>query len=398
MRATPQHHLPAVTNLSLWLALIVASILLVPAAAGDNVPSKDRQAESFPYRAALVIEPETGTVLYQKNAHLKLPTASMIKMLTLLTVVEQIEKGAIDWSTPYKVSREVALVEGSQVYLKQGEVFPVSELVAATMIKSANDAAAALAEAVSGSQDEFVELMRDRARRLGVDASEVYTPHGLPKQETGKKNDRLSPHDLAKLGAAILAEPELAELAKTRLRPFRHGEFQLYNSNHLLRKYDGAIGIKTGYHRGSDFCVTAAAERDGMKLIAVVVGAERKWDSFNGAAALFDQAYDRFRLIRPVRQGEVVRPQALLADGRTVPVEAGRDVVQVVPRHQRNQIDVAVVSDCEANACSTGQELGTIVVRNNGEIIGQVPALAAHDAAAPSFWGKLTRWFWDLWA
>src|SRR6185436_15970667 len=141
--------------------------------------------------------------------------------------------------------------------LEAGEVFTVRDLVTAMMVKSANDAAAALAEGIAGSREAYVQRMRDKARALGLADTEVYTPHGLPTSDTGVPEDRSSPMDLARMGAEVLRYPELRLLVSTRLAPFRHGEFELFNPNRLLGRYAFATGIKTGYHVGADFCRTA---------------------------------------------------------------------------------------------------------------------------------------------
>lgn len=153
------------------------------------------------YRAAIVVEPTTGTVLFAHDPHLQLPTASMIKMLNALVAMDAIERGEVTWDTPVRTSREAALVEGSQVYLEEGEVVTVRDLVTAMMVKSANDAAAALAEGVAGSQEAYVARMRAKARGLGLHDTEVFTPHGLPTSDTGLPEDRSSPWDLARMGA-----------------------------------------------------------------------------------------------------------------------------------------------------------------------------------------------------
>ncbi|HXT20501.1 MAG TPA: D-alanyl-D-alanine carboxypeptidase family protein, partial [Thermoanaerobaculia bacterium] len=262
------------------------------------------------YRAAVVIEPTTWTVLYARDPHLQLPTASMIKMLNALVAMDAIGRGEVTWDTPVRVSREAALVEGSQVYLEAGEVFTVRDLVTAMMVKSANDAAAALAEGIAGSREAYVQRMRDKARALGLADTEVYTPHGLPTSDTGVPEDRSSPMDLARMGAEVLRYPELRLLVSTRLAPFRHGEFELFNPNRLLGRYAFATGIKTGYHVGADFCVTASARRDGMELIAVVMGSPHRLDRFDSAEALLEDAFDTYQLLVPVRAGEVLVQRA----------------------------------------------------------------------------------------
>lgn len=160
---------------------LLALCLAVPLAAQTATPSAD------PYTAAIVIEPTTNTVIYEKNADQPYPTASMIKMMTLLVVMDHIKDGSLTLDTPVTTSAKASKMGGSQVYLKQGEVFPVRDLIAATMVHSANDAAQALAEQVGGTDDAFVELMRDKAKELGLKNYDINSPHGLPAEEGGDK-------------------------------------------------------------------------------------------------------------------------------------------------------------------------------------------------------------------
>ncbi|HVS03557.1 MAG TPA: D-alanyl-D-alanine carboxypeptidase family protein [Thermoanaerobaculia bacterium] len=338
-----------------------------------------------------MVEPHTMTVLHEKNAHRMLPTASMVKMMTALVVLDAVEDGDLRWDTRVWVSPEVERVRGSSVYLQQGEVFTVRELLDAMVIKSANDAAAALAEAAAGSQDAFVERMRTKARSLGLEHSELHTPHGLPRKETGKPEDRMCPYDLARVGAEVLRHPELMRRAGTALAPPMRGrEFHLYNSNHLLRRYDHATGIKTGYHTGSAFCLTASAHKDGMDLVAVVMGAERKFDSFDGARALLEEAFERYRLLAPLAEGERLRQLAQVRSGavRWVPVMAADDVRWVAPRNGSVRLETQLVSHGVQAPVRAGQLVATVLVWENGQLRAKVPAVAMHAVDPPSRWQR----------
>jgi len=336
-------------------------------------------AAEVSYRAAIVVEPTTGTVLYERDAHAQLPTASMIKMLNALTVMDAIDHGQISWDTPVEVSREVALVEGSQVYLKDGEVFTVRQLMTAMLVKSANDAASALAEGTAGSIPAFVERMRAKARAMGLHDTEVFTPNGLPTSDTHQPEDRSSPADLARMGAAVLAYPDLRLLVSTRLAPFRDGEMQLFNPDRLLGRYAFATGIKTGYHEGAGFCVTSSARRDGMELIAVVMGAPHRMDRFDSAEALLEDAFAKYRLAVPVSEGELLGQQAAVLGGeeRTVDARAGADYRVVVRRDQPIQLTRVVALDRQPAPVRAGDRIGRVLVRMGDKVIAEVPAVAA---------------------
>ncbi len=349
------------------------------------------------YRAALVVEPSTWTVLYSRDPHIQLPTASMIKMLNALVAMDAIERGEVTWDTPIRATRESALVEGSQVYLEEGEVFAVRDLMKAMLVKSANDAADALAVGIGGSREAYVQRMRDKARALGLADTLVYTPHGLPTSDTGLPEDRSSPADLAHMGAEVLRYPELRVLVSTRLAPFRHGEFELFNPNRLLGRYAYATGIKTGYHVGADFCLTASARRDGMELIAVVMGAPQRNDRFSAAEELLEDAFNHYQLLVPVRAGEVLGQRAPVWGGTdpTVAVRAAADARFVVRRGSALQLQRLVDLDRQPAPVEKGEAVGRVVLRLGDRVVAQVPAVAAAEVPEASPWQLFRHRMWS---
>ncbi|HEX2163582.1 MAG TPA: D-alanyl-D-alanine carboxypeptidase family protein, partial [Thermoanaerobaculia bacterium] len=345
-------------------------------------------------RAELVVDAYTLEPLHERNAGRLLPTASMIKMLTGLVAADAVAKGEVDWDTPYTVSHEAALVGGSQVYLEEGETFTLEELLRATMIESANDAAFAVAELVAGSEEAFVGRMRAKARDLGLEGFRIYSPNGLPNEETASRDDRLTARQLATIGQAVLAEPQLAEYAQTPLSWFRDHTFQLFSFNYLLRRYEPAMGIKTGYHRRADFNVTAAAEQDGARLIAVLMGCERKGQLFGRAEELFEASFDRYRPVTVVSRGERLEA-AVSVDGAAaaVPVVAARAVHLALPRGVTVPIDLLVVPDGAQAPVAAGEPVGRIVVRQGERVIGETPALAAEAVAEVPWWQRMWNRF-----
>ena len=376
-------------RLSFCLCLVAILAAHLPA---DLAPA----ARAQQYRAAFVYEPVTGTVLYSQNGDRAYPTASMVKMMTLLTVADHVARGDLSWDDEVVVSARASLVGGSQVYLKEGETFTLHELAMATLIHSGNDAAYLLAEtAGDGSVDAFVADMNRLADRLELTNSRFYTPHGLPPEKPGQHDDVMSPRDLAVVGAEILAHPVLSELVQTSTAPFRDGEFQLYNSNHLLREWDEAIGIKTGWTSTADFCLTAAARRGETTLLAVVVGAERKRDSFDGARELLEKYLDRYELVRLVEAGERLERPAAVLDGaeQAVPVVAADGAALLVRRGTEPPVEAVVVSHLPKAPVERGELVGEVVFRNvqSGALVARVGAIAARGTGAPSWWQRLWR-------
>src|SRR5437762_1414259 len=177
------------------------------------------------YSAAMVVEPTTKRILFEENAHIPLPTASIAKMMTLLIAMEQIQEGQLKLDTPVTISARASKMGGSQIYAKEGQVFPLQTLIAATMVQSANDAAEAIAEKVAGSAEAFADMMNDKAKQMGLKESTFYDPHGLPNSQDPKRIDTMSAYDLAMTGIEVMKYPLLRDYAKTATLPFANGTF-----------------------------------------------------------------------------------------------------------------------------------------------------------------------------
>lgn len=354
--------------------LLLLALLLPPVALAQAPP---------PYTAALVVDPVTDEVLFEHNADRPEPVASMTKMMTLLVVLDAIEAGELRWDTEVEASAAASALGGSQVYLAHREVFPVRDLVAATMVHSANDAALALAEAVAGDEDSFVERMNAKAEALGLQHSRFRSAHGLP-QDDGI-DDVMSVRDLAVVGWEVMQDPTLRELAGTKTMPFRDGEFTLYNPSHLLRNYDKTTGIKTGFHDDAGFCITASAKEGDTELIAVVVGSRTKDDNFGSAEKLLESALQRYRRVQPVTKDQPLAQAVPVTDGEAASVRVAPtdDVVLTVA----SDASVAVVPHIPAVAApvSAGQRLGYLHVTVGDEEL-KVPVVATDDVPEKQTW------------
>ncbi|MBI3300804.1 MAG: D-alanyl-D-alanine carboxypeptidase, partial [Deltaproteobacteria bacterium] len=363
----------------LWGGLLLLSLLPLPTIANarratpqaedaeERMPTKKgaRDEKPVPYRSAILMEAETGRVLFEKDAHTPSPPASMVKMMTALIVMERVRDGSLKLSDTVTASRWAAKMGGSQIYLKEGETFTVEDLLKAMMIHSANDATAALAEHVAGSTDAFVDLMNDRAEQLGLKETHYYSVHGLPPAP-GQKDDEMSPYDLALLGRELMKFPEVVKWAGTIQEPFRDGQFTLTNPNHLLRQFPGADGIKTGFHNKAGFCVTGTAKRGDLRLIVVVMGSTLKRACFTSAAQLLNQGFANYRMLVPVRQGGAVGRDAPVKGGvaERVPLVATTDVHVLVKKGEEKKVQVEInVPDRVPAPVKAGQVVGEVVVR-----------------------------------
>jgi len=355
------------------------------------------------YSAAIVIEPSTKRILFEENAHVPLPTASMAKMMTMLIAMEQIQEGQIKLDTPVTISARASKMGGSQIFAKDGQVFPMQTLIAATMVQSANDAAEAIAEKIAGSAEAFADMMNDKARQLGLKESTFYDPHGLPNPQDPKRVDTASAYDLAMLGIEVMKYPVVREYAKTATLPFANGTFTagLDNPNHLIdsRKRDyfaDATGIKTGYSVPAGFCVTASATRGPMSLVCVVMGAKAPsgpGSSFAIATQLMNDAFMRYRNVVAVKKGSTVG-EVPVAEGqaKSVPAAAAADVNALIKRGEEGTIRTSLAPSPATAPVRSGQQVGWVVVSQNGRQINKVPAVAAANVEKQPWWRK----FWPF--
>src|ERR1051326_7132959 len=355
------------------------------------------------YTAAFVIEPVTKRVIFAENEHVPLPTASMAKMMTALITMEEIRDGRLKLDTPVTISARASMMGGSQIYAKQGQVFPVQTLLAALMIQSANDAAEALAEKIAGSAENFAEIMNQRAKSLGLKESTFYDPHGLPNSANPNMIDKQSAYDLAMVAIELMKYPLMRQYAATPHMDFANGTFTagLTNPNHLLQPgkqdyYDAATGIKTGYSAPAGYCVTASAKRGDLELIAVVMGARAPHgplSSFGIASKLLSTAFAQYSMATVLRKGTTVG-QANVIDGaaKTVPAVASTDVKALVKRGEEAAVKVSFAGGQVTAPVRAGQAVGAITVAQNGQVISKVAAVAGAAVDKQPWWRK----FWPF--
>ncbi len=254
-----------------WLlatAVFTQSLLVAPAL---------EKAARRPYLGAIVTDAETGHVLFEDNADVQNPPASMAKLMTFAVLHDKLASGALTLQTPVKITVEDSKMGGTQVYLDPRETFPVEELIYAMMVQSANDAAYALARKAAGSIEAFVELMNDKAGELGMMHTTFRTPHGLPPSNRRTADgDLTTPHDFALLCRHLLLNTDVLRYTSIRNRDFganrKEGPQHMKNHNNLLGKVPGVDGLKTGYTEGAGYCLSATAERNGRRVIVVIMG------------------------------------------------------------------------------------------------------------------------------
>ncbi|HLA27428.1 MAG TPA: D-alanyl-D-alanine carboxypeptidase family protein [Syntrophales bacterium] len=224
-----------------------------------------------PYIGAIVVDAATGQVIFNDNGNAKGYPASVIKLMDLLIILENVKQGTVKLTDRVLVAPEAANVGGSQVYLKKAETFSIDDLLYALMVKSANDAAVALAVHVAGSKEAFIEVMNRKAQELGMASTHFYSVNGLPPQR-GQAYDESTPHDLTILARAVLKYPDTLRYTSTKRSTLRNGTFSMGNHNHLLGVVRGCDGLKTGYFFKAGFSIVATAQRNKARIIAIVLG------------------------------------------------------------------------------------------------------------------------------
>lgn len=246
-------------------------LLIIPAAWAARAPVNTLAQD--PYASALLIEAESGKVLFEANADVKIYPASVLKLMDLYVILDRIEQGSLRLDEMVQVTPEASKTGGSQVYLDPKEQFSVEELVYALMVQSANDAAVALATHIAGSKEGFVALMNQKAQELGMKNSRFHSVHGLPPSE-GQEPDVTTARDMALLCRALAKRPEALKYTSTQSRGFRDDKFIMRNHNKLLGQVAGVDGFKTGYYQAAGFSIAATAQRGGVRMIAIVMGSK----------------------------------------------------------------------------------------------------------------------------
>ena len=334
-------------------------------------------------KATLLMEKETGTVLLQQNAHQKLEPASVTKVMTLLLVMEAIARGELHYEDVVTVSANAASMGGSQVYLSEGEQITVDELLKAVCVSSGNDAAVALAEQVSGVTELFVQQMNNRALELGMTDTHFANPTGLPAE-----GHVTSARDIALMSRELIGKhTDIRRFTTIWMDTIRGGEFGLSNTNKLIRFYDGATGLKTGSTDAAGYCISATAERDGMELIAVVLGGETSQQRFEDAKTLLNYGFSAYALA-DVTPAEAPLVPIRLGRSPTVAAELPQSKL-LVSKGQAGSLTQAVTLREDLSApIAKGSPVGTLTVKSGDTVLAELPLTSAADVERMS-WSDL---------
>ena len=375
--------------LVLALALMLTLGVVYPAAAE---PMEAEPPITITSPSVILTEASTGRVIFEKNADERRPVASVTKVMTILLTLEALDEGRIDASDSVLVSEHAASMGGSQAFLDANRSYTVGELLSSVIIASANDSAVALAEHLCGAEEAFVRRMNERAQELGLTNTHYVNCTGLPAE-----GHYTTARDVAALSAHLDEHPRYYTYSTVWMKDFKHQGGRvtgLTNTNRLIRFYPGCDGYKTGSTNEARYCISATAKKNGMRLIAVVLGSSASQTRFDEARAMLEYGFANYTLLTPVQAGDSM--------GMAVPVRLGsRSEVGVISgggvslllrrgEEGKTSLEVALVESVHAPV-QRGDVLGEVRVRQAGEVVATLPAVAGEDVPLPGFVGSLLR-------
>ncbi|MDQ0188432.1 D-alanyl-D-alanine carboxypeptidase family protein [Alicyclobacillus cycloheptanicus] len=347
-------------------------------------------------RSAVLMDDATGKVLYEKDAHEKLPMASITKVMTLLLIMEALDDGRLKLTDPIKTSEYAASMGGSQIFLEPGETMSAQDMIKGIAVASANDACVAMAEHLSGSEENFVRQMNERAKELGMDDTHFVNCNGLPAP-----NHYSSAHDIAIMSRELLKHQEITKWTSVYsdyLRKDSDHPLWLVNTNKLVRFYDGADGLKTGYTAEAKYCLSATAKRNGFRVIAVVMGEPKPTVRNAEVSGMLNWAFSHYRSKVLYQEGQVIADNVRVTRGtpEKIPVVAG-DTVGVVYKAGAHPAIRTKVELFQLSApVKSGQRVGTLKVYEGEDLVSETPILAGTSVERAGFMQSVGRTMRDL--
>ena len=368
--------------LGMLLAVLLTAALCLPARAVElelSAPS------------AILMEKSTGEVLYEQNSHEKLPPASVTKVMTLLLVMEALEDGRIAWDDTVTTSAAAAAKGGSQIYLEENEQLPLTEMLKAVVVASANDCACALAEHIAGSESAFAAMMNARAEALGMTDTHFVNCTGLDDGADAAEH-RTTAYDIALMSRELLRHEEIKKYTTIWMDTVRNGQFGLANTNKLVRFYDGTTGLKTGFTAAAGYCLAASAERGGMELIAVVMHCDTSAHRFEAAKAMLNYGFSSYALAQPPADVQIPSVPVVLGHAEAVTPVLREAKPVLIDKSLAAQLSSEVSVDPAVTApVEKWQRLGTLTMRAGDGVIAELPLVAPEAVARLTWWDVFRR-------
>ncbi|HLW71630.1 MAG TPA: D-alanyl-D-alanine carboxypeptidase family protein [Candidatus Binataceae bacterium] len=332
------------------------------------------------YHAELLIDADGGNVLYAQNASIEWPPASMAKLMLMAVAEDEIQAGHFSYEDPVRISARAAATGGSRLGLREGQVYPLGELMKAALIRSANDAAVAVAEKIAGSVEACVQKMNQKARALRMDNTYYGTVEGLPPVP-GHDVDHTTAIDLSILARDLVNNTHLLRWTSMETAPFDDGRVILRNTNHLVGHLDGCDGLKTGFTMRAGFNLTATAKRGDMRLISVVLGAPSNPERFIQSARLLNWGFDNFAKVHLLNRGQPLPVHVQVEAGPSIQPVAEEDLALVLPKAQLSSVKLEYsVPATVPGPLANGAALGQVIVLDGGGVVSRVEAVSPPSA------------------
>ncbi|ASB88621.1 D-alanyl-D-alanine carboxypeptidase [Bacillus sonorensis] len=381
--------------------LLIFTIILMTTPSAFAKESQSKTPElAHEAKSAVLIERDTGKILYDKNSHEKLPPASMTKVMTMLLIMEALDEGKMKMTDKVRTSEFAASMGGSQIFLEPGEEMTVEEMLKGIAIGSGNDASVAMAEHIAGSEEEFVKRMNEKAAELGLKNTSFQNTTGLPKE-----GHYSTAYDMAVMAKELLKYDKITKFTGTYedyLRENTDKKFWLVNTNRLIKFYPGVDGVKTGFTNEAKYCLTASAKKGNMRVIAVVFGASTPKERNAQVTKMLDYAFSQYETHPMYKRNEVIselkvnkgreqKIKLVTSEPISLLTKKGEDIKAVKKEMiQKKDIQAPV---------KKGTELGTLVLKKDGKVLHESPLVAEKDMDQAGFWTmfKRTMTNWTKW-
>ncbi|WEZ09700.1 D-alanyl-D-alanine carboxypeptidase family protein [Priestia flexa] len=376
--------------MKLLVVIFLFSLMTQPVLASEK-KSTELAAQA---KSAILIERDTGKVLYEKNSDQPLPPASMTKIMTMILIMEALDEGKITFKDKVRASEYAASMGGSQIFLEPGEEMTVNELLKGIAIGSGNDASMAMAEHLAGSEDKFVEMMNKKAKEIGLKHTKFQNPTGLPVDDHYS-----TAHDMAMMGKELLKYEDIINYTskyEDYLREDTDKKFWLVNTNRLVKFYPGVDGLKTGFTGQAKYCLTATAKKGNMRVIAVVFGANTPKERNNEVTKMLDYAFSQYTTTplykkdAPIKKVEVNKGEQKYVNAVTSEPLSALVKKGTTAKDMKTEVKL----DENLNApVKKGDEIGTITIKKDGKVMSKSPLVAEEDVEIASYWQLFKRTF-----
>lgn len=345
--------------------------------------------EELPCKSALLMDFDTGSVLYEWNPHEKMPPASITKVMTLLLTMEEIEKGNLKYSDMVTASAYAKSMGGSTIFLDEGEVMSVDDLLKGIAVSSGNDACVAIAEHIAGTCDEFVLRMNNRAKELGMKNTNFVNCNGLDAE-----GHYSTAYDIALMSRELMKHEDIFNYTTIWMDSLRDGKFTLSNTNKLVRFYDGCTGLKTGSTSGAGFCISATAKREGLHLIAVTMNSPTSKERQSAASKLLNYGFGKYKICFAIKSGETVKDASVEKGKRaSVGLKLKDDVKYITDRASNEEVKIVYKLPKLVKApVKKGDKAGEVLCYSDNKLIGKSDVLYTEDVSKVNFsyaYGKI---------